>query len=97
MGEEGRVGPGCIILVVIATAAGVATARAIGVTVGTGFAAIVVPFFFNGIARVYYAQAGFTSTFHLGNGGHSQLLDIKTLNIKYMRYLNSCSWVKHNI
>lgn len=71
----------------VAVAARVTAPRAVRMTVGAGFAAIVLVVLSNGFAGVHDAEAGITSTFHLRNGSHHLLQD----TLEFVQHLNRCS------
>jgi hypothetical protein len=71
------------------SAARVTTARTVGMPLSTGFAAIVVRLFFNGLASVNNTQARVTGTFHLSNGSHGSLLN----GLEWYKRLNICSGI----
>jgi uncharacterized membrane protein YgaE (UPF0421/DUF939 family) len=58
----------------VAGTPGVAAARTFGMAIGTGIATVVVTLFFNRLTGIDNAQARVTGAFHLGNRGHSRLL-----------------------
>jgi hypothetical protein len=59
----------------MAIAAGMAAACALsGMTIGAGFAAVVLASFLDGAADIDNAQTRFTGTFHLSHSGHDSLL-----------------------
>lgn len=57
------------------SAACMTTARPFGMTVGTGITAVVLTGFFNSFAGIDNTQARLTSTFHLSNRRHGNLLN----------------------